>query len=88
MRASSEIVKKQQQSTGDATPLLVEKAITLGPQTVTKRGIEAVVVLSVDEYKKLTKPKSNLVVFFKKSPLHDVELDLERDKDLPREVEL
>lgn len=66
---------------------LVEKAINLGPQTVTKRGVEAVVVLSFDEYRKLTKPKSNLVDFFKNSPLHDIELDLERDKDLPREIE-
>ena len=67
---------------------LVEKAITLGPQTVTKRGKETVVVLSVEEYKKLTKPKTNLVDFFKNSPLHDIEIDLERDKDLPREIEL
>ena len=66
---------------------LVEKAINLGPQTVTKRGVEAVVVMSFDEYRKLTKPKSNLVDYFKNSPLHDVELDLERDKDLPREIE-
>ena len=66
---------------------LVEKAIHLGPQTVTKRGVKAVVVLSFDEYKKLTQPKSDLVDFFKNSPLHDIELDLERDKDLPREIE-
>lgn len=67
---------------------LVEKAIATGPQTVTKRGVEAVVVLSFDEYKKLTKPKSSLIDFIKNSPLQGVELDLERDKDLPREVEL
>ena len=67
---------------------LVEKAITLGPQTVTKRGKETVVVLSVEEYKKLTKPKSDLVDFFKNSPLRDIDIDLERDKDLPREIEL
>lgn len=67
---------------------LVEKAITLGPQTVTKRGVKTVVVLSFDEYQKLTTPKTDLVDFFKSSPLHGVELDLERDKDLPREVEL
>ena len=67
---------------------LVEKAITLGPQTVTKRGVKTVVVLSFDEYQKLTSPKADLVDFFKSSPLHGVELDLERDKDLPREVEL
>ena len=45
-------------------------------------------MLSFDEYKKLTKPKTDLIDFFNKSPLHGVELDLERDKDLPREVEL
>lgn len=67
---------------------LVEKAITLGPQTVTKRGVKTVVVLSFDEYQKLTAPKTDLVDYFKSSPLHGVDLDLERDKDLPREVEL
>ena len=67
---------------------LVEKAISLGPQTVTKRGVEAVVVLSIDEYKRLTKPKSSLIEFFKNSPLNEVELDLERDKGMAREVEI
>ena len=67
---------------------LVEKAINFGPQTVTKRGVETVVILSIEEYKKITKPESNLVDFFKNSPLHDIELNLERDKDLLREVEL
>ena len=66
---------------------LVEKAVNSGPQTVTKRGIETVVILSFDEYKKLTKPKSDLVDFFKNSPLHNIELELKRDKDLPREIE-
>ena len=67
---------------------LVEKAIKLGPQMVTKRGVKTVVVLSFDEYQKLTKPKTDLIDFFKTSPLYGIELDLERDKDLPREVEL
>lgn len=67
---------------------LVEKAIKLGPQMVTKRGVKTVVVLSFDEYQKLTKPKTDLIDFFKTSPLYGVELDLERNKDLPREVEL
>ena len=67
---------------------LVEKAIKLGPQMVTKRGVKTVVVLSFDEYQKLTKPKTDLIDFFKTSPLYGIELDLERNKDLPREVEL
>ncbi len=66
---------------------LIDRAIALGPQTIIKKGVEAVVVLSFNEYKKLTKPKSDLVKFFKNSPLHGINIDLERDKDLPREIE-
>ena len=40
---------------------LVERAQQEGPQIVTKHGKEAVVVLSVDDYKKITKPKENRV---------------------------
>ncbi|MBF0236706.1 MAG: type II toxin-antitoxin system Phd/YefM family antitoxin [SAR324 cluster bacterium] len=67
---------------------VVEKALNDGPQVVTKRGLEAVVVLSVDTYKKLTKPKVGLVDFFRQSPLKGINLDLERVKDSAREVEL
>jgi len=67
---------------------LVDKAQHNGPQFVTKHGKDAVVVLSVDEYKKLIKPKKSLVKFFQTSPLATAELDLERKKDLPRDIEL
>jgi len=67
---------------------LVEKAKNIGPQIVTKHGEEAVVVLSVSEYKKLIKPKMNIVKFFRKSPLSDYDIDFERKKELPREITL
>jgi len=67
---------------------LVERAQQEGPQVVTKHGKAAVVVLSVDDYKKITKPKDNLIKFLQKSPLGDLELDLSRDKDAPRDVAL
>ena len=67
---------------------LVEKAQSKGPQVVTKHGREAVVVLSIKEYKKLIKPKKNLVKFFQSSPLANVELDLTRTKELPRDIKL
>ena len=67
---------------------VVENAIQDGPQIVTKRGKEAVVIVSMDEYRKLTTPKTSLVEFFQNSPLHDLELELERDKDFSREVDL
>lgn len=67
---------------------LVERAQQEGPQVVTKHGKEAVVVLSVDDYKKITKPKDSLIKFLQKSPLGDLELDLSRDKNAPRDVAL
>lgn len=67
---------------------LVEKAQHNGPQVVTKHGKDAVVVLSVDEYKKLIKPKKNLVKFLRSSPLATVELEIKRKKDFPRDIEL
>jgi antitoxin Phd len=48
---------------------LVEKALREGPQFVTKHGKASVVVLSVEEYKKIVKPKSNLFQFIQTSPL-------------------
>ena len=67
---------------------LVDKAQHTGPQVVTKHGKDAVVVLSIEEYKKLIKPKTNLVEFFQCSPLADTELNLTRRKEIPRDIEL
>ncbi len=67
---------------------LVDKAQHNGPQVVTKHGKDAVVVLSIDEYKKLIKPKTNLLKFFKNSPLAKIDLDIKRNKELPRDIEL
>ena len=67
---------------------VIDKAIKDGPQVVTRRGIETVVVVSVDEYRNLTKPQTDIVDFFQKSPLKDANLDLARNRDLPRKVDI
>jgi antitoxin Phd len=67
---------------------LVEQAIHDGPQIVTRRGKETVVVLSVEAFQKLTASQSTLVEFLRNSPLAGVELDLERQADYGREVSL
>ena len=67
---------------------LVEKAQHEGPQFVTKHGKESVVVLSVEVYKKMVKPKTNLLQFIQKSPLSKTLIDIERDKSLGRDIEL
>lgn len=67
---------------------LVEMAQHNGPQFVTKHGKETVVVLSVEEYQKILKPKSNLFQFIQTSPLSKTSIDIERDKGLGRDIEL
>jgi prevent-host-death family protein len=67
---------------------VVNKALTEGPQTVTRHGEEIVVILSKAEYNQLKKSQLNLVEFFRQSPLVGIELDLERDTSLPRDINL
>lgn len=67
---------------------LVEKAHNEGPQFVTKHGKESVVVLSVEDYQKIARPKTNLVEFFQESPLKGVSLKITRDKSLSRDIKL
>ena len=62
-----------------------------GPQLITRQGKEGVVMISDEQYEQLVgrshQPKS-IVQFFRESPLVGVELDLERDKDEGRDIEL
>ena len=69
---------------------LVERARKFGPQIVTKHGKEAVVVLSFEDYKKMIRPKDNLIDFLRKSPLSQCEIDFSalRQKDKPRDIKL
>ncbi len=67
---------------------LVEQAQHKCPQIVTKHGKEAVVVISIEEYKKLVKPKSDIVNFFQTSPLSEFDIELKRDTAPPRDIEL
>jgi antitoxin Phd len=66
---------------------LVEKALHHGPQIVTKHGNNAVVILSYNEYQEIIRPKSDLVSFLRSSPLVNIDLDIARDKNPPREIE-
>lgn len=58
---------------------VVEEALAHGPQVVTRRGVEAVIVLSYAEYRKLTLSQQRLSAFFRESPLVEEPLDLRRD---------
>ena len=67
---------------------LVKQAQDNGPQIITRHGEEVAVVLSMEDYSRLVKPKTDLVEFFQSSPFVGVELDLTRDNSLDRDTEI
>lgn len=67
---------------------VVDEAKKHGPQVIQRHGVEAAVVLSMDDYVRLAKPKQSLVEFLKSSPLAGSELDVERSQDPGRSVDL
>jgi prevent-host-death family protein len=67
---------------------LIEQAQAKGPQTITRHGVAAAVVVSVDEWNRKTKRTGNLTDFFAVSPLRDSGLEIKRKKDRPQKVAL
>ena len=65
---------------------LVEDANIKGYQTITKQGEAVAVILSKKEFDKMTQPKMSLLNFFKIAPCQEIELKIQRSKDLPREL--
>jgi prevent-host-death family protein len=83
------VTKWQLQDAKNRLSEVVRKATDEGPQVITLRGDDAVVVVAADQYARLTrKPKGTLVDFFRKSPLGTVALDLTRSRDPGRTVVL
>jgi antitoxin Phd len=67
---------------------VVKKAAQEGPQHITLHGEPAAVVLSEADYQRLRKRPMRFVDFIRTSPLKGVELDLTRDRTMPRKVSL
>jgi len=67
---------------------LVEDANVKGYQTITKQGEPVAVILSKKEFDKITQSKTSLLNFFKAAPYQEIELNIQRSKGLPRELNL
>lgn len=67
---------------------VIEQAQKRGPQTITRRGRAAVVVIDADEWERKSKRVGNLAEFLAASPLRGSNLRAERKKDRPRATEL
>ncbi len=66
---------------------VVRLTLEEGPQFVTRHGEEVVVVMSAKEYRRTQKEdEPKLVEFLLSGPSFD-DLDLERSRELPREID-
>jgi len=66
---------------------VVREAQRTGPQVITVHGKEAAVLLSAEDYRRLTDMKGTLLEFFQNSPLQGLDLDIGRSRDRARDVE-
>jgi antitoxin Phd len=64
---------------------VVDRALSEGPQLVTRHGANAVVVIAYEQFAKAP-PDDEFKAFLTSAPLY--ELDLEREEHLPRDIEL
>lgn len=67
---------------------LVDEAVRDGPQTITRRGKKTVVMISIEEYRRVYAQEGGLVDFLMRSPLRGSDLEIERDKDSGRDIDL
>ncbi|MGH9397438.1 MAG: type II toxin-antitoxin system Phd/YefM family antitoxin [Terriglobia bacterium] len=67
---------------------VIDKARSAGPQTITRNGRTAAVVVATEEWERKTKRKGNLADFFASSPLRRSGSKIERLRGRLRQADL
>jgi prevent-host-death family protein len=67
---------------------VIDRALSEGPQTITRNGRSAVVVVAAEEWERKTKRTGSLAEFFAQSPLRGSDIEIERIKDGPPKLDL
>jgi prevent-host-death family protein len=67
---------------------IIERAMSEGPQTITRKGRNAAVVVGAEEWQRKTKRAGNLAEFFAASPLRGSGLKVRRLKAQGRKISL
>jgi len=67
---------------------IIERAMSEGPQTITRNGRTAAVVVGAEEWQRKTKRVGNLAEFFAASPLRGSDLKVRRLSERPRKIDL
>lgn len=67
---------------------VVRASADAGPQEITVHGKTTAVLVSKEDYERLTKKKPSFVEFMRNSPLVGVDLKIQRDRSPVRKVAL
>ena len=67
---------------------IIHRAVSEGPQTITRKGRTAAVVVGAEEWQRKTQRAGNLAEFFAGSPLRGSHLKVRRLKAQPRKINL
>lgn len=64
---------------------LINSVLSHQIQIIELKNQQKVLLISMEDFEKTIKPKNTLVDFFKQSPLFDMPIELERNKEFGRE---
>jgi len=81
-------VKWQLQDAKNRFSEVVDEAIRSGPQVITRHGEETAVVISFDEWRRLSHRRGRLIDVLRRAPKIPGGLDVRRASDTGRNVDL
>ncbi len=67
---------------------VIDRALSEGPQTITRSGRKTAVLVSAEEWERKSKRRGNLAEFFASSPLRNSGVRIKRTNDKPRKAGL
>jgi prevent-host-death family protein len=67
---------------------VIDRAVSEGPQTITRKGRRAAVLVGAEEWERKTMRVGNLAEFFAASPLRGSGLKISRLKQRPAKIRL
>ena len=67
---------------------IIERAMSEGPQTITRNGHTAAIVVGAEDWQRKTRRVGNLAEFLADSPLRESGLKIRRLRERPRKINL
>jgi antitoxin Phd len=80
--------KWQLQDAKNSFSEVVENALRKGPQIITRRGADTAVVVSFEEWSRLSRSRGRLIEVLRRAPRVPGGLDVTRSRDTGRDVDL